>query len=132
MPHLRQKERRMQKSPFTPEQIAARELVWRHSQEGEPLYLGKDQVAALWRSIADTGAELARLRDEVVSYRNADPKIRTEAVELALHITRTTGKSSVRNEDGTPSKTAHIAGYACNRGAEAVQQEIDRFIELTY
>lgn len=119
-------------SPFTPEQIAARELVWRHSQDGEPLYLTKSQVCELWRSIADTGATLARLRDEVASYRFADPKIRTEAVKAALSYTRNTGKSSVRQEDGTPSIVASIVGYSHGRGAEAVQQEIDRFIELTY
>jgi hypothetical protein len=111
---------------FTPEQIAARELVWRASQDGTFLALSADEAAQLWRSIADTGAELARLRDI------ARDALKTEAVKAALLYTARTGKSSIRNEDGTPSVPACVVGYGLLRGAEAVQQEIDAYVEVAY
>lgn len=57
---------------------------------------------------------------------------RTDAVIAALDCVKRTGKNANRNADGTPSKVAYIVGYALNRGAEAVQQEIDAFVEETY
>jgi len=112
------------------DQQLALNLLWAAARDERGVTLTADEVASAWRAFMDDTQEKLRLRDEVLRYRLADPTIRTEAVIAALDHTRKTGVSSVRNEDGTPSRSANVVGYALLRGAEAVQQEIDRYSEL--
>lgn len=50
-------------SPFTPEQIAAREKLWRASQDGVGITLTRDEAAYLWGSIFESSVRARRDAD---------------------------------------------------------------------
>jgi hypothetical protein len=112
------------------DQRQALHLLWEAARDERGVTLTADEVQSAWRAFMDDTQEKLRQRDELINYRLDDPTVRTEAVKACLEHTRRTGVSSVRNEDGTPSRAANVVGYALLRGAEAVQQEVDRYAEL--
>lgn len=116
--------------PRPEDQQLALNILWAAARDERGCTLTAEEAASAWRAILDDTQERLRLRDEVHRYRFADPTIRTPAVQAALERVRRTGIACTRKSDGTPSSTASIVGYSLNRGAEAVQEEIDRYCEL--
>lgn len=49
-------------SPFTPEQIAAREKVWQAHRDNKGVELSAEEVTALWLSILSTTIKLNESR----------------------------------------------------------------------